>query len=348
MPAKKIRVLVVDDSLFMREFIASEISKDDGIEVVGKASDPYEARDRIVELMPDVMTLDIQMPKMNGIEFLKKLMPQFPLPVVVVSSVDGVVFDALDAGAVDFINKAGMRSEREKQSFISELVVKLKIASIAKVGKHKHSPERGAIVQKAVGSVKGDSIIAIGASTGGTEATFNVLKDLGNDLPGIVIVQHMPPVFTRLYAQRLNDECAMEVKEAADGDEVRPGSVLVAPGGLHMSVVKRGGGLRVECREGEKVSGHCPSVDFLFDSISKLRGINSLGIILTGMGSDGAKGLLAMKKAGAYTIGQDKQTCVVYGMPAVAYNIGAVDIQMPLVNMPRQIYKWYNGLAKQG
>jgi two-component system chemotaxis response regulator CheB len=332
----------------MREFISSEISKDEGIEVVGKASDPFEARDRIVELMPDVMTLDIQMPKMNGIEFLKKLMPQYPLPVVVVSSVDGVVFDALNAGAVDFIIKSGMRSEREKQSFISELVVKLKIASIAKVGKHKHSPERGAIVQKASDNVKGESIIAIGASTGGTEATFNVLKDLGNDLPGIVIVQHMPPVFTRLYAQRLNDECAMEVKEAADGDEVRPGSVLIAPGGLHMSVIRRGGVLRVECREGEKVSGHCPSVDFLFDSISKLRGINSLGIILTGMGSDGAKGLLAMKKAGAYTIGQDKQTCIVYGMPAVAYNIGAVEIQMPLANMPWHIYKWYNGLAKQG
>lgn len=347
MPAKKIRVLVVDDSLFMREFIASEISKDQGIEVVGKASDPFEARDRIVELTPDVMTLDIQMPKMNGIEFLKKLMPQFPLPVVVVSSVDGVVFDALDAGAVDFINKSGMKNEREKQSFISELLVKIKIASIAKVGKHKHSPERGAIAQKAVSDARGDSLIAIGASTGGTEATVGVLKQLSNDLPGIVIVQHMPPVFTRLYAQRLNDECAMEVKEANDGDIVRPGTALIAPGGLHMYVVKRGVSLRVECREGEKVSGHCPSADVLFDSVSKLRGINSLGIILTGMGSDGAKGLLAMKKAGASTIGQDKQTCVVYGMPAVAYNIGAVDVQLPLASMPRQIYKWYNGLATE-
>lgn len=345
MPAKKIRVLVVDDSLFMREFIASEISKDQGIEVVGKASDPFEARDKIIELTPDVMTLDIQMPKMNGIEFLKKLMPQYPLPVVVVSSVDGVVFDALDAGAVDFINKSGMKNEREKQSFISELVVKLKIASIAKVGKHKHSPARGAIAQKAVGDARGDSIIAIGASTGGTEATAGVLKQLGNDLPGIVIVQHMPPVFTKLYAERLNNECAMEVKEASNGDIVRPGTALIAPGGLQMYVVKRGASLRVECREGEKVSGHCPSVDVLFDSVSKLRGINSLGIILTGMGSDGAKGLLAMKKAGASTIGQDKQTCVVYGMPAVAYNIGAVDVQLPLAGMPRQIYKWFNSLA---
>lgn len=347
MPARKIRVLVVDDSLFMREFIASEISKDEGIEVVGKASDPFEARDRIIELTPDVMTLDIQMPKMNGIEFLKKLMPQYPLPVVVVSAVDDVVFDALNAGAVDFINKSGMKNEREKQSFISELVVKLKIASIAKVGKYKHSPQRDVIAQKAVGDVKGDSLIALGASTGGTEATANVLKELGNDLPGMVIVQHMPPVFTKLYAQRLNDECAMEVREAKDGDEIRPGSALVAPGGFHMTVVKQRGCLHVECREGEKVSGHCPSVDVLFDSVAKLRGINSLGVILTGMGSDGAKGLLAMKKAGAYTIGQDKETCVVYGMPAVAYNIGGVDIQLPLVSMPRQIYKWYNGLAKR-
>lgn len=342
MPAKEIRVLVVDDSLFMREFISSEISKDPGIVVVGKASDPFDARDKIVELQPDVMTLDIQMPKMNGIEFLKKLMPQYPLPVVVVSATDGVVFDALNAGAVDFISKASMKGEREKQNFISELIIKIKIASIAKVGKYKHTPARSAIAQKAAGALKGDSVIAIGASTGGTEATYNVLKNLGNDLPCILVVQHMPPVFTRLYAQRLNDTCAMEVREAADGDELIAGTVLIAPGGLQMALRRRGGKLVVECREGEKVSGHCPSADFLFDSVSQIKGINSLGIIMTGMGSDGAKGLLAMKKAGAHTIGQDKASCVVYGMPAVAYNIGAVDIQLPPGNMPREIYSWCN------
>ncbi len=342
MPAKEIRVLVVDDSMFMREFISSELSKDPGIVVVGKASDPFEARDKIIELAPDVMTLDINMPKMDGIEFLKKLMPQYPLPVVVVSGVDRAVFDALNAGAVDFINKVDMRGTREKQSFISELIVKIKIASIAKVGKHKHSAARNATVQKAARSLKGDSVIAIGASTGGTEATFNVLKNLGNDLACILVVQHMPPVFTRLYAQRLNDTCAMEVREAKDGDQLKPGSVLVAPGGLHMALRRRGRALIVECKEGEKVSGHCPSVDYLFDSISQIKGINSLGIIMTGMGSDGAKGLLAMKKAGARTIGQDRASCVVYGMPSVAFNIGAVDIQLAPASMPKEIYSWYN------
>jgi two-component system chemotaxis response regulator CheB len=318
------------------------LSKDPGIAVVGKASDPFDARDKIIELAPDVMTLDIHMPKMDGIEFLKKLMPQYPLPVVVVSGVDGAVFDALNAGAVDFINKVDMSGAREKQSFISELIVKIKIASIAKVGKHKYSADRNTIDRKAVGSVKGDSVIAIGASTGGTEATFNVLKNVGNDLPCILVVQHMPPVFTRLYAQRLNDSCAMEVREAQDGDQLKPGTVLVAPGGLHMALRRHGRLLSVECREGEKVSGHCPSADYLFDSISQIKGINSLGIIMTGMGSDGAKGLLAMKNAGARTIGQDRASCVVYGMPAVAFNIGAVDIQLPPANMPREIYSWYN------
>lgn len=338
---RKIRVLVVDDSLFMRKFIISEISKDLSIEVVGEATDPYEASEKISELMPDVMTLDINMPKMDGIMFLKKLMPQYPLPVVVVSAVSDSVFDALDAGAVDFINKT-MANDREKKSFSSELIVKIKIASVAKVGEHKHSTKNRKQLNSSKDNNLTKEIIAIGASTGGTEATLNVLKNLGNDLPGMVIVQHMPPVFTRLYAQRLNNTCAMEVKEAEDGDELYPGRVLIAPGGLHMTVAKRGSKFYVKCQEGEKVSGHCPSVDKLFNSIAQIRGIDSLGVILTGMGSDGAKGLLAMKEKGAYTIGQNKETCVVYGMPAVAYNIGAVDVQSPLSTIPTKIYEWCN------
>ena len=341
MATKKIRVLVVDDSLFMREFISSKLSEDSGIEVVGKAASAFEARDRIIELTPDVMTLDIQMPGMDGIEFLRKLMPQYPLPVVVVSAVSGRVFDALNAGAVDFITKSELKNEQERKQFVSELSVKLKIASIAKVGQHKHSAARDIIARQSVRSFTGSELIAIGASTGGTEATLTILKDLGNDLPGIVVVQHMPPVFTRLYSERLNNTCAMEVKEAQDGDEVKPGRVLVAPGGLQMTVVRRGRGMVVECREGEKVSGHCPSVDQLFLSISRIKGIRSLGILLTGMGSDGAKGLLEMKKAGAQTFGQDKQTCVVYGMPAVAANIGAVDLQLPIQGIASHIYEWY-------
>lgn len=347
MAFKEIRVLVVDDSMFMREFISNELSKDMGIKVVGKASDPFEARDKIIELSPDVMTLDIQMPKMNGIEFLKRLMPQYPLPVVVVSSVDGAVFDAMDAGAVDFINKSNLKDERDRQRFVSELVVKIKIASIAKVGKYKHSEERKISAPRASGHLDGEAVIAIGASTGGTEALYSIIKDLGNDLPGIVIVQHMPPVFTKLYADRLNNTCVVEVKEAKNGDEVKPGSVLIAQGGLQMRLVRKSGGLSVECSEGEKVSGHCPSVDVLFDSVAKIKGINTLGIILTGMGSDGAKGLLAMKKNGACTIGQDKQSCIVYGMPEVAFSIGAVDTQLPLSDIPASIYKWYNGKCQR-
>ncbi len=344
---KRIRVLVVDDSLFMREFIASELSKDSGLVVVAKAADPFEAGDKIMEHNPDVMTLDIQMPRMNGIDFLKKLMPQYPMPVVVVSAISSSVFDALNAGAVDFITKSTLKSEAEKRQFISELVVKIKIASIAKVGQHKHAAIRNQIERKTANTFKNSNfLIAIGASTGGTEATAQILKDLGNDLPGIAIVQHMPPVFTRLYSERLNETCAMEVKEAADRDLLTPGRALIAPGGMHLTLVKRENGFVAECRPGDKVNGHCPSVDVLFDSIAKFKGVQTLGIILTGMGSDGARGLLAMRNAGAETFGQDQKTCVVYGMPAVAHNIGAVQFQMPLGEMSRRIYDWYNRVSR--
>lgn len=344
MGTKKIRVLVVDDSMFVREFIASSLSGDAGIEVAGKAVSAFDARDKIAELHPDVMTLDINMPQMDGIEFLRQLMPQHPLPVVVVSSVSGRVFDALNAGAVDFITKSSLKDEQEKRRFIMELATKIKIASIAKVSRNKNAAAKGALSAASAAHPSGSGIIAIGASTGGTEATQTILKDLGRDLPGIVVVQHMPPVFTGLYAERLNSICAMEVKEAEDGDAVLPGRALIAKGGLHMTVVRRSGGLFVECREGEKISGHCPSVDALFSSIAKLRGLKSLGIILTGMGSDGAKGLLEMKNAGARTFGQDQQTCVVYGMPAVAQKIGAVNVQLPIQDMASKIYEWHGRL----
>ena len=347
MPAKIIRVLVVDDSLFMRQFISSKLSEDPSIEVVGTAGNAYEARDKIIEQKPDVMTLDIQMPGIDGIEFLRKLMPQYPLPVVVVSAVSDRVFDAMNAGAVDFINKSQLKDDRDRRNFISELIVKLKIASIAKVGRHKHNPLRDIIEGNPGRRANGNEIIAIGASTGGTEALYTILKELGCHLPGIVVVQHMPPVFTRLYAERLNNDCAMEVKEAADGDVVKPGRVLIAPGGLHMTVVRRGAGLSVQCREGEKVSGHCPSVDQLFLSVSRLKGLTSMGVLLTGMGSDGAKGLLEMKHAGAHTVGQDKQTSVVYGMPAVAQKIGAVDLELPIQKIARHICEWYGGVSKK-
>lgn len=344
MSARKIRVLVVDDSMFVREFIASKLSEDEGIEVVGKAINAFDARDKIATLRPDVMTLDINMPQLDGIEFLRQLMPKDPLPVVVVSSVSSRVFDALNAGAVDFITKSSLTGEQEQRRFVMELATKIKIASIAKISQNKNAAARCTLKDGCLGPTVDNAIIAIGASTGGTEAVQTILKDLGKDLPGIVIVQHMPPVFTKLFAERLNSICAMEVREAQDGDAVLPGRALIAKGGQHMTVVRKASGLYVECKEGEKISGHCPSVDALFSSVAKLRGIKSMGIILTGMGSDGAKGLLEMRTAGARTLGQDQQTCVVYGMPAVAERLGAVETQLPLQDMAAKIYDWKNRL----
>ncbi len=337
-PFKKIRVLVVDDSLFARHFIANEIGKDAAIEVVGTANDPFEALEKVEALNPDVMTLDVQMPGMNGIDFLKKLMPQHPVPVIVVSSASGIVFDALQAGAVDFVSKP-LESGEGRAAFASELIIKLKIASIAKVGQHKNTPHRqeNTLNTAQCGNA---CVIAIGASTGGTEATARILSELRNDLPGILIVQHMPPVFTKLYAERLNNTTKLAAKEAEDGDILRPGCALVAPGEYHMTLEKYAGGFRVRCKKGEKVSGHCPSVDVMFESVAKTAGSSALGILLTGMGADGANGLLKMKQSGAHTIGQNKESSVVYGMPMVAMGMGAVTKELPLNSIAQAIYAW--------
>jgi len=333
---KKIRVLIVDDSLLFREILAKEMSKDFGIEVVGTAENPFVARDKILELKPDVVTLDVEMPKMDGIEFLKKLMPQYPLPVIVVSSVEKNVLDALNAGAVDFVTKPDVKKQGGMGPFINELIIKIKIASTAKVGGFKKDYEPAKIVSTR-GLDVSDILIAIGASTGGTEAIYNIITTLPRDMPGILIVQHMPPVFTRLYAERLNNSCKLEVKEAEDGDVLKPGRVLVAAGEYHMRLAKNASGFYVKCQNGEKVSGHCPSVDVLFDSVAEVAKDKAVGVLLTGMGSDGAKGLLNMRKKGAYTIGQDEKTSIVYGMPMVAYNIGAVSKQLPLDKISQEI-----------
>lgn len=330
----KIKVLIVDDSFLFRQTLAEEIAKDSGIEVVGTAENPFVARDKILELKPDVVTLDVEMPKMNGITFLKKLMPQYPLPIVVISSVEQNVFDALSAGAVDFVVKPSNKTAID--SFINELIVKIKIASTAKVGQHKTNYERSKVLTTNKVD-KSDIIIAIGVSTGGTEAVESILKAFPQDMPGILMVQHMPPVFTKMFSERLNRTCRLEVKEAENGDLVKPGRVLVAPGDFHMKLVKRPSGFSVNCFKGEKVSGHCPSVDVLFNSVAEAAGGKAIGVILTGMGSDGAKGLLNMKKKGAYTIGQDEKTSVVYGMPMVAFNIGAVNKQLSLEKIPQHI-----------
>ncbi len=336
---RKIRVLVVEDSLLFRELLINNLNADPGIEVVATARDPFEARDKIIEYKPDVMTLDVELPRMSGIEFLQKLMPQYPLPVVVISSLSEKVFDAMNAGAVDFVAKPANATKEQLQTFMrNELAVKIKVASIAKVGSWK-KPVIQASGEHQNGERK-DPIVAIGASTGGTEAISTVLKEFDYDIPGVVIVQHMPAKFTEMYANRLNEKCRVQVKEAKNGDPVLPGQVLIAPGGdAHMSVVKKSDGYYVVIKEAEKVNGHRPSVDVLFESVAKVAGKKAVGIILTGMGGDGAKGLKAMRDAGAKTIGQDESTCVVYGMPKVAYDIGAVEYQEKLPDIAKRAYE---------
>lgn len=338
-----IKVLVVDDSVVFRELLVQNLNRDPAIQVVGTAKDPFEARDAILAYKPDVMTLDIELPRMNGIEFLRKLMPQYPLPVVVISSLSDKVFDALNAGAVDFVAKPAVSSRAQLEDFVkNELLVKIKIASTARISNIKKMVMAHEDQRLAAGKEK-NLIVAIGASTGGTEAILAVVKEFGTDIPGIVVVQHMPPGFTEMYAKRLNDQCRIRVKEAQTGDRVMPGSMLIAPGGdMHMQLVKVNGAYQVECKRGPKVNGHCPSVEVLFESVAKVAGANAVGIILTGMGGDGAKGLLSMRKAGARTIGQDESTCVVYGMPKVAYDLGAVEYQEKLSDIPNRTYALLN------
>lgn len=333
---RKIRVLVVDDSVLFRNLLVQSLKGDPYIEVVAQAGDAYAARDAILEYRPDVMTLDVEMPRMDGIQFLRKLMPQYPLPVVVISALDARVFDAIEAGAVDFVCKPSTVEPSKLEGFIrKELGTKIKIASTVKVGKLKRT-ESSPVSNMT--NINKDMVVAIGASTGGTEAIFEVVRQFRKDIPGVVIVQHMPPGFTEMYANRLNNQCQVIVKEAATGDRVLPGHVLIAPGDKQMRLLKVNGMYQVECKPGAKVSGHCPSVDVLFSSVAKAAKKDAVGVILTGMGGDGAKGLLEMKEAGAITIGQNEASCVVYGMPKVAYDIGAVQYQMERSAIANKIY----------
>ena len=334
---RQIKVLVVEDSLVFRELLAKCLDEDPGITVVARARDPFEAREAIMKYKPDVMTLDIEMPKMDGIEFLRKLMPQYPMPVVMISSLSDKVFEAMNAGAVDFVAKPANATREQLEEFMrKELTVKVKIASIAKLANWK-KPENKPVNQTLD---KNDNlIVAIGASTGGTEALTDVIKEFKDDIPGVVIVQHMPPKFTEMFAKRLNEKCWVTVKEAKNGDVVEPGCVYIAPGGdAHMQIKHVNGQYQIVIKQGPRVSGHCPSVDVLLESVAKAAGKNAVGVILTGMGGDGAKGLLAMRQAGARTIGQDESTCVVYGMPKVAYELGAVEYQEKLPDVANRIY----------
>lgn len=332
----KIRVLIVDDSQLFREFMINALKKEPSIEVVGVAGDPYEARNQIIRLKPDVMTCDIEMPKMDGIEFVTKLIPQYPIPVIMISSLSDKVFDALNAGAIDFVAKPTLSAPSEMETFLkNELVPKILAAPFAKIRVYQPEPRLKQVSNQS--SSTDNNIIAIGASTGGTEAIFEVVKAFDKNVPGIVITQHIPPVFSAMFAERLDKHCNIECREAKTGDIVRPGLVLVAPGDRQMRLVKVGDNFQVECKGEERVNGHCPSVDVLFDSVAKVAGDKAIGILLTGMGADGAKGLLKIRQNGGITIGQDKNTCVVYGMPMEAYRMGAVKYQLPLQEIPKKV-----------
>lgn len=342
-PRRKVRLLIVDDSAVFRTTIAKVFDQHPTVEVVGMATNPYEARDKILTLKPDVMTLDVEMPRMNGIDFLKILMPQKPMPVIVVSSLSGIVFDAMHAGAVDFVQKPSSSGKAEMNRFTEEIADKVAIASDV-YRKRARSPQMRPPIPAQPAKPSGiannnkllrtNGLIAIGASTGGTEATSAILKRLPRNIPGMVITQHMPPVFTDLYAKRMDREGQLSVKEAADFDVVKPGHVFIAPGDKHLTVEKRGNDYVIRLKKTEKVNGHIPSVDVMFQSIAKFADRTTTGIILTGMGADGAQGLLDMRRKGAYTIGQDEASSVVYGMPMVANKLGGVVQQASLDRIP--------------
>ena len=342
MASRKIRVLIVDDSAVVRQTLSNVLSSDPEIEVIATAGDPFVAADRIAEQIPDVITLDIEMPRMDGLTFLKKIMSQHPIPVVICSSLAGEgaqsTFRALEYGAVDIITKPKLGTKQFLEDSRTSLCDAVKAAALSKVRVLRPSQAvqpkltADAILSPAVHAMAEttEKIVAIGASTGGTEALKTLLEALPADTPGIVIVQHMPELFTRAFANRLDGLCNITVKEAETNDSVIRGRALIAPGNHHLLLKRSGARYFVEVKDGPLVCRHRPSVDVLFRSAARYAGRNAVGVILTGMGDDGARGMLEMKQAGAMTIAQDEATCVVFGMPKEAIKLGGVDKIVPL------------------
>jgi two-component system, chemotaxis family, protein-glutamate methylesterase/glutaminase len=337
---KKIRVLVVDDSAVVRRMITDALSLDPEIEVVGTAADPYIARDKILELNPDVLTLDIEMPRMGGLTFLRILQEHRPMPVVVVSSLtqtgSRAALQAMELGAVDVLAKP--TSAWDLGSLREQLALRVKGASRARLNHFKPvaASAGDAVTASASAHFLPRQVVVMGASTGGTEALRNVLTRLPDGLPPICVVQHMPPIFSKTFAERLDECCAFEVREATHGDELQPGLALVAPGDFHMTLAWKGGRYRVCLEQGPMLHHVRPSVDVLFSSIASA-GSAALAVLLTGMGCDGAQGMKQLKTAGATTIAQNEETCIVYGMPRAAVDLGAVDRLLPLDLIPHAI-----------
>ena len=338
---RPIRVLVVDDSALMRELLSTLLASDPGIEVVGTAGDPLVARDRIKALNPDVVTLDVEMPRMDGVTFLRKIMTLRPMPVIMVSSLTQagaeVTLEALEIGAVDFIGKPTMDMRGGMAAFGAELQMKVKAAAHMRVGTRPAAAPAPS-VQRRVHPVRStNKIVMIGASTGGVEALKVVLMHLPATCPPILVAQHMPPRFTAAFAERLNRECPMKVSEAIDNETIEPNHVYIAPGSHHLELVSKMGQYRCRLNDGPTVSGHRPSVDVLFRSAARAAGRHAVGVILTGMGRDGAEGLLEMRQAGATTLGQDEHSSLIYGMPRAAFERGAVMRQSSLTHMANAI-----------
>jgi len=352
---KKIKVLIVDDSAVARRILSEGLSADPGIEVVGTATDAFVARDKIVRLMPDVLTLDVEMPRMDGLTFLEHLMVHYPLPVIILSSLNQkggeVALKALDLGAVEVVAKPSTNASSALSDMIINLGDKIKAAAHAKMKKEIGHPGVENLVSSAAMPVllkankkegphsyfARDKVLALGASTGGIEVLHYVLSRLPETTPGTLIVQHLPAYFTASFAERLNKNSAMEVREAREGDVIKPGLALLAPGDFHMILRKRGTRLYVEVQKGPLVCRQRPSVEVLFKSVARYVRANAVGVIMTGMGSDGAIGLLEMRKAGAVTIGQDERSCAVYGMPKQASELGAVRTLASIEEIPQMI-----------
>lgn len=338
-----IKVLIVDDSAIVRQVLARELGREKDITIVGAAPDPFVARDMIVDLKPDVVLLDMEMPRMDGLTFLKKLMQHFPLPVIVVSSLTpkggDLALEAMSAGAVDVMCKPG--SALSVNDMSAALVDKIRAVAWARVERRRPRQDRLAPLNISQTKMT-ETVIAVGASTGGTQAIERLLTRLPADAPGIVIVQHMPEHFTASFAERLNQLCAVEVREARHNDSVKPGIALIAPGNLHMLLRRSGARFFVEVKSGPLVSGHRPSVDVLFKTTAQAAGKNAIGILLTGMGKDGASGLLQLRTQTARTIAQDEQTSVVFGMPREGIRLGAAEFVLPLDQIPVKLIDLVN------
>ncbi len=354
---KKIRVLIVDDSALIRKILTEIINTQHDMEAIGAAPDPLVAREMIRELNPDVLTLDVEMPKMDGLDFLEKLMRLRPMPVVMVSTLtergSEVTFRALELGAVDFVAKPKFDIETGMQEYANEIAEKIRAAMAARIRRHaplavapKHSAD---VVLPAVANriASTEKLIIVGASTGGTEAIKEFLIRLPPDCPGVLITQHMPEMFTKAFADRLNSLCKITVTEAKSGERVLPGHAFVAPGHSHLLLKRSGANYMTELSQGEPVNRHRPSVDVLFRSAANYAGRNVIGVILTGMGKDGAAGMLEMRKAGAYNFAQDEASCVVFGMPKEAIAVGGVDEIVPLHDMAKRVLLHLASMGKQ-